>query len=441
MTDKKSTAIFWFRRDLRLHDNAGLWHALKENEAVLPLFIFDDAILEKLTDPYDKRVAFIHSQLQILSQRLRELGSSLCVKKGIPTEVFRDLLKEFSVKAVYTNHDYESYANKRDNGVRELLAASNIPFFTFKDQVIFEKDQVLSDAGRPYTVYTPYSKKWKSKLNAAQTEAYQTEKYFSNLLKISFLRIPELEALGFRDPKATFSSPYIDLEILKNYKNHRDFPGLRGTTGASVHFRFGTLSIRECVRKAVKMSETWLNELIWREFFMMILHHFPHVEKGPFRKEYDAIPWRNNEREFEAWCRGMTGYPIVDAGMRELNATGFMHNRVRMITSSFLTKHLLIDWRLGEAYFAQKLLDFELSSNNGNWQWAAGCGCDAAPYFRVFNPTTQTEKFDKEGKYIKKWVPEIGTSSYPKPIVEHAFARMRALNTYKEALAAVAAQR
>lgn len=434
--NKKTTAIFWFRRDLRLYDNAGLYRALKENDSVLPIFIFDDRILQQLNNPYDKRIAFIHHHLELLNQQLEKLGSRLLIKKGTPLEIFRNLLLEYNVHAVYLNHDYESYAMERDSAVKELLATFNISFLTFKDQVIFEKDEVLSGSGKPYTVYTPYAKKWKSKLHIFSSKSYSNEKYFSNFFKTSFLKIPDLSDIGFKNSEISFTVPKIDLDILRNYKNDRDYPAINGTTHAGIHLRFGTLSIRECVRIASEQSETWLNELIWREFFMMILHHFPYVETRSFRKEYDAIRWRNNEREFEAWCQGKTGYPLVDAGMHELNATGFMHNRVRMVTASFLTKHLLIDWRWGEAYFAQKLLDFELSSNNGNWQWAAGCGCDAAPYFRIFNPTAQQEKFDPKGEYVRKWVPELNTPSYSSPIVEHAYARVRALNTYKEALGA-----
>lgn len=428
-------SVFWHRRDLRLEDNAGLYHALKSGLPVLPIFIFDKHILDKLENRYDKRVDFIHQQLAEIKKQLNDLGSDLLVFYGTPEEIWPKITNQYNVKKVFTNHDYEPYAKERDAWVTNFFASNQITFNTYKDQCIFEYDEVLKDDGKPYTVFTPYSKKWKAKLNDFYLRSYPTEKYLS-----AFLRVDEkqelisLKAMNFSPTDAGFPSKKTAQGIIKNYDKTRDYPGILGTSRLGVHFRFGTISIREKARKARALNETFLNELIWRDFYMMILAHFPHVAKGAFRKEYDNIQWVNDEQEFAAWCEGVTGYPIVDAGMRELNATGYMHNRVRMIVASFLTKHLLIDWRWGEAYFAEKLLDFDLSANNGGWQWAAGCGTDAAPYFRVFNPQLQTEKFDKQLHYIRRWVPEYGTSNQIQPIVEHTFARKRCLDVYKAAL-------
>lgn len=428
-------SLFWFRRDLRLHDNAGLYHALKSGKPVLPIFIFDKNILDKLEDEKDKRVQFIHNALSEIQEQLRQLSSTLLVKYGTPEEIFPALLNECEVSAIFTNHDYEPYAQLRDEAVKEYAMTEGVDFHTFKDQAIFEKSEVLSGAGTPYTVFTPYSRKWKEKVSTFYLKSYPTEEYFNNFLKTEQKAIPTLADMGFQSTATVFPKKEVREYIVKNYAEKRDFPATEGTTRLSVHLRFGTVSIRELARTAQKLSETWLNELIWRDFYFNILHHFPHVGQGlAFRKEYDKIQWRNNETEFQKWCEGKTGYPIVDAGMRELNTTGFMHNRVRMIVASFLTKHLLIDWRWGEAYFAKKLLDFDLSANNGGWQWASGSGCDAAPYFRVFNPKLQTEKFDKQLEYIKKWVPELNSFDYPLPIVDHDFARKRVLEVYQKAL-------
>lgn len=426
--------IFWHRRDLRIHDNAGLYHALKSNYPVLPIFIFDRNILDKLDDKNDARVSFIHQQLQELKIQYEKLGTTLHVFYGKPQEVWNEILTKYPVKEVYCNRDYEPYAQERDKTIFEFLASKSIPFKGFKDHVIFEKNEVLKDDGKPYTVYTPYSKKWKSKLNDFYLKSYPVEKYLSNLYHTNSQKFISLEEIGFKPTTISFPENNINEGLIKNYHSTRDLPSIKGTTRLSVHLRFGTISIRKLARTAKRLNEKYLNELIWRDFYQMILFHFPHTVNKAFKPEYDRIQWLNNENDFNAWCQGKTGYPIVDAGMRELNATGFMHNRVRMIVASFLTKHLLIDWRWGEAYFAKKLLDFELASNVGGWQWAAGCGVDAAPYFRVFNPTLQTEKFDKELKYIKQWVPEYGTYAYPKPIVDHKIARKRVLITYKKAL-------
>lgn len=434
MKSTQEVSIFWFRRDLRLDDNAGLYHALRSGNPVLPIFIFDENILSKLEDKADRRVDFIHRTLEELKGQLRNLGSDLLVFHGTPLEVYKKLLSDYSVKAVYNNHDYEPYAQDRDKQIEELLNENGASFHTFKDQCIFEKDEVLKDDGKPYTVYTPYSKKWKAKVYDFYLSSYPTEKYFVNFLKFETAHFPSLEEIGFQKTDVDVPSSEVELDIIKNYHNKRDIPSIHGTSRLSVHLRFGTISIRKLSRMAQETNGKFLNELIWRDFYMMILWHFPHVVSGAFKPQYDQIEWERNEKHFEAWCKGETGYPIVDAGMRELNETGWMHNRVRMVVASFLTKHLLLDWRWGEAYFAKKLLDFELSSNNGGWQWAAGSGCDAAPYFRVFNPDLQTQKFDPQLKYINKWVPEFQELTYPRPIVEHKFARERALERYKSAL-------
>lgn len=427
--------IFWYRRDLRLHDNAGLYHALKSCHPVVPLFIFDKNILNQLEEKKDRRVKFIRDNLIEVQENLKQNYSSLEVYYGTPENVFKKLIKEYDVQTVFTNHDYEPYAIERDLLIKELLSKNNISFKTYKDQVIFEKDEVLKDDGKPYTVYTPYSTKWKAKLTDFYLKSYPLEKYHNNFFKQNPRKIPSLASMGFKKTDRNFPSKYPDEELIKNYDKTRNFPGTEGTSGLGIHLRFGTISIRELVTKAKQLNAAFLNELIWREFYMSILWHFPHVGRHKaFKPEYDNIKWQNNEEEFEKWCKGQTGYPIVDAGMRQLNETGYMHNRVRMITSSFLCKHLLIDWRWGEAYFAEKLLDFDLAANNGGWQWVAGSGCDAAPYFRIFNPQLQTEKFDKDLKYIKKWVPEFGELNYPKPIVEHTKARERCLQVYKEAV-------
>lgn len=428
-------AIFWHRRDLRFTDNAGLYQAQLSGLKVLPIFIFDTAILSKLTNKADQRVLFIHDQLQELKAKYASMGSDILVLYGNPIDVFEKLLTQYNIKAVFTNTDYEPYAINRDHQVAHLLSKFQINLQMVKDQCIFEKSEIVKDDGLPYTVFTPYSRKWKAALTEHSFDAFPNHQLQDTLFKIkaSFL-MPSLEELGFERTKANFPSKEIKQQLIAQYHLNRDFPAIPGTSRLGIHFRFGTISIREKARKAKALNDTFLNELIWRDFYMMILYHFPKVVTQAFRPEYDRIQWRNNEEDFKAWCNGCTGYPIVDAGMRELNATGYMHNRVRMITASFLTKHLLIDWRWGEAYFAEKLLDFDLSANNGGWQWAAGCGTDAAPYFRIFNPTLQAQRFDKEGKYIKHWVPELFTPSYPKPIVEHTFARTRCMEVYKAAL-------
>lgn len=442
-------SIFWFRRDLRVDDNAGLYHALRGQHPVLPLFIFDHDILEKLEDQDDARVGFIQQSISALAGELRELGSGIIVKLGRPVEVWRELLDQHNIAAVYTNHDYEPYAIERDDAVRKLLQSRGVSFHTSKDHVIFEDQEVVKQDTSPYTVFTPYSRRWLEKLDSRTSKvagprsedisfylkSYPTRKYAKNFFKTKLLSIPSLNDIGFVENKnIQIPPPTVPRGLVRTYDKTRDFPALAGTSRLGIHFRFGTISIREKARNARELNKVFLSELIWRDFYSQILFHFPRVVGNAFRPEYDRIQWRNVPGEFDRWCAGQTGYPIVDAGMRELSTTGFMHNRVRMVTASFLTKHLLIDWRKGEAWFARKLLDFDLASNNGGWQWAAGCGTDAAPYFRIFNPTEQQKKFDADGEYVRRWVPEVGTPKYPEPMVEHKFARERCLAAFKKAL-------
>ncbi len=432
---KQQLSVFWFRRDLRLDDNAGLYYALKESPCVLPVFIFDRNILDRLEDKEDRRVDFIHQAITHLNGQLTTKGSALNVFYGTPQQTFKTLMEEYAIHTVYCNHDYEPYARTRDKEISELLLQKGIAFKSFKDQCVFEKQEIVKDDGKPYTVFTPYSKKWKAALKPFYYKPYPVARYLKKLAPQKAGAIPLLQSMGFKKTGMAFHPKImVDDALLRDYAKTRNYPALHGTSRLSCYLRFGTVSIRRLVSKALPLSETWLNELIWRDFYMMILWHFPHAAEKAFKKEYEHIAWINNEAQFKTWCEGRTGFPIVDAGMRELNATGFMHNRVRMIVSSFLVKDLLIDWRWGEAYFALKLNDFDLSANNGGWQWAAGSGCDAAPYFRVFNPTEQQKKFDPEFIYIKKWVPEFGTSAYPAPMVDHAQARLRALAVYKKAL-------
>ncbi len=427
--------IFWFRRDLRLHDNAALFQALQSGRPVVPVFIFDPEILDRLEDRQDRRVEFIHAALGEIQAELAGVGASLEVFHGTVPGVFSNLLGRYSVDRVFANHDYEPYARTRDAGIHKLLLSSGAALVTCKDQVIFEKGEVVKEDGRPYTVFTPYSKKWKSQLQAPMLKRYPTRELFDRFYRQPARPLPSLADIGFQAVDKPFPSRQLREDIIRKYDRQRDFPALEGTSKMGVHLRFGTVSIRELAERALALNAVYLNELIWRDFYHAILWHFPQVGEGKsFKPEYDWIKWRNNEEEFERWCRGNTGYPIVDAGMRELNETGYMHNRVRMVVASFLTKHLLIDWRWGEAYFARKLLDFDLAANNGGWQWAAGSGCDAAPYFRIFNPYLQTQKFDAGLNYIRKWVPELETFAYPGPMVDHDLARKRALEVYGAAL-------
>lgn len=430
-----NTALFWHRRDLRIDDNAALYKALTSGHQVQPVFIFDQTILAHLPKN-DQRVLFIHQTIVSLIEEYKKYDVNLIVKFGDPKVEIPKLVQEFDVKAVFTNRDYEPSAKERDAFLFEELKKMNCEFFGAKDQVIFEKSEVTKDDGKPYAVFTPYMRKWKEKLTYFYLKSYPVLNYTAAFAIIHHnYQVPTLKEMGFESQQLVdFPSQNFQKSKVEKYHETRDIPSVDGTSRMSLHLRFGTVSIRTLAREAQKTNEKFFNELIWRDFYQMILSHFPDTVNHAFKKEYDKIEWERNMEHFNAWCEGKTGYPLVDAGMRELNETGHMHNRVRMVVASFLTKHLLLDWRLGERYFAEKLLDFELASNVGGWQWAAGCGVDAAPYFRVFNPTAQQQKFDPDFKYIKKWVPEFGTSKYPDPIVEHKFARERVLKRYKEAL-------
>ena len=429
-----STALFWHRRDLRIHDNAGLYKALEQSSKVIPVFIFDRTILD-LLPKNDQRVLFIHQELNKMKQAYRSLGSDIVVLYGDSKVEIPNLARKYNANAVYTNRDYEPNAIARDQHIFEALQAAQISFIGAKDHVIFEKNEVTKDDGLPYSIYSPYARKWKAKLSAEHLKAFPTEKHTERLFQFETEALITLRKMGFEQHQfQSFPQNTTPSAIIQKYHEQRDLPAILGTSRLSLHLRFGTISIRALAKEALALNEKYLNELIWRDFYQMILFHFPQTVSNAFKAPYDRIVWENNEMQFKAWCEGKTGYPMVDAGMRELNETGFMHNRVRMVVSSFLTKHLLIDWRWGERYFAEKLLDFELASNVGGWQWAAGCGCDAAPYFRVFNPEAQQKKFDPKFEYIQKWIPEFGTPTYPKPIVDHRMARERVLDRFKKAL-------
>ena len=432
---KQPVTIFWFRRDLRLDDNVGLYEALKGDHTVLPVFIFDSDILEKLPED-DARVTFIYDTLQNMRSTLKEEhNSSIAMFHGKPIDIFKHLVDSYDIGSVYTNHDYEPYAKARDEKVASFLNENHIEFKTFKDQVVFEKNEIVKKDGNPYMVYTPYMKLWKATFRTLDFKDFPSEMILKNLISTTDLPNLSLSDIGFIKSQQEIKTYVVTSSLIQNYEATRNFPSQDSTSKLGPHLRFGTVSIRKMVKKAIaEKNEIFWQELIWREFFTQILWHFPHTKNDSFKAKYDRIEWRNNETEFKAWCEGKTGYPLVDAGMRQLNETGFMHNRVRMLVGSFLCKHLLIDWRWGEAYFAEKLHDYDMASNVGNWQWVAGCGVDAAPYFRIFNPTTQIEKFDKDLNYIKKWVPDFQELTYPLPIVDHKFARERCLTTYKTAL-------
>lgn len=438
-TDLTPIALCWLRRDLRLHDQPALYAALTSGLPVLPVFIFDRDILDALEDAGDLRVAFIHHRLELMREELARFGGTIYGVHAPAVAAWAGLLddlerKGYRVESVHVNRDYEPYARERDAAVERALADRGIAWRPHRDHVLFEPHEVLKADGTPYTVFTPFSKRWLASSPENRLERHPSEGALANCLKTD-APWPSLADMGFQavDPEA-FPPLRLDEGVLRAYGEQRDVPAVAGTTRLSVHLRFGTVSIREAVRAGMEHSAKWLVELIWREFYQTILHHFPHSAACAFKPAYDAVAWEEAGVEFEAWKAGKTGYPLVDAGMRELAATGFMHNRVRMVAASFLCKHLLLDWRIGERWFAAKLLDFELASNVGGWQWAAGTGCDAAPYFRVFNPTTQQEKFDPAFTYVRKWVPEWGTSAYPQPIVEHKFARARAIDRYRRAL-------
>ena len=428
------TAIYWLRRDLRLHDNHALYQALRSELPVIPIFIFDRNILEELPRD-DARVTFIHDTLNTLKQDLSKHGSDLKVYYGDPIEIYKEIISTYQVKVIYTNRDYEPYALTRDKKVRSLLEAQGGAYYDYKDHVITDRREILSNSDKPYTVFTPYKKKWLARLEEHGIQQYPSEQKLDHLAKLDLQPIITLSEMGFTRSSMSIPGLTVAQGVIKNYDKTRDYPGIvNGTSRLGIHFRFGTISIREKALKAQQLNATYLSELIWRDFYSQIIYNFPHVVDTAFRAKYDTISWRTDESDLQAWKDGQTGYPLVDAGMRELNATGHMHNRVRMVTASFLTKHLLINWRMGEAYFAEKLLDFDLASNNGGWQWASGSGTDAAPYFRIFNPTSQLHKFDKELIYVKKWIPEYGTDAYPEPIVDHKYARQRCLDTYKAVL-------
>jgi deoxyribodipyrimidine photo-lyase len=428
---ENEVVIFWFRRDLRLIDNRGLYHALSSGYRVLPLFIFDTRILEKL-ERDDARITFICEALNNINGKLRSSGSSLLTFHGTPEHFFSELSPRFHIKAVYANLDYEQYAVARDRQIGNILKSKGIPFHLFSDQLVMEPGRVLKQDGEPYTVFTPFSRRWLSVFDAGLTKEEPSQELSGNFAEdVNNRNEISPESAGFIRSEKVVKPADLSHDTISLYKSRRDYPAVEGTTHLGPHLRFGTIGIREVMRNTAAISQVFTSELIWREFFMHILHYFPYVEEGSFRKKYDNIEWINNEEHFERWCKGMTGYPIVDAGMRELSATGYMHNRVRMITASFLVKHLLCDWRWGEAWFSSLLLDSELSSNNGNWQWAAGTGCDASPWFRIFSPVAQQKKFDADEQYIRKWVPEYGISCYPAPIVNHSEARERALRVYR----------
>ncbi|WP_299278516.1 deoxyribodipyrimidine photo-lyase [uncultured Psychroserpens sp.] len=432
---KQPLSIFWFRRDLRLDDNVGFHEALKGKYPVLPVFIFDSEILRNLPEN-DARVTFIFNTLQDMHRTLgKEHGSGIALFYGEPVNIYKQLIQSYNIQEVYSNHDYEPYARQRDDDVKTILSHSNIKFKTFKDQVIFEKSEVVKKDRNPYVVYTPYMRTWKAQYKSLKLDAFNTNVYLNNLIKSSNFPSLTLLDIGFTKSNQDIAHYIVNPNVIQNYEATRNFPSKDATSHLGPYLRFGTVSIRHIVKKAIlENHEIFWQQLIWREFFMQILWHFPHTVNHSFKPKYDRIEWRNNEDEFKLWCEGKTGYPLVDAGMRQLNKTGFMHNRVRMLVGSFLCKHLLIDWRWGEAYFAEKLHDYEMASNVGNWQWVAGSGVDAAPYFRIFNPTSQIQKFDKDHEYIKKWVPEYQELTYPSPIVNHKEARERCLKTYKLAL-------
>lgn len=430
--NKQKVSIFWFRRDLRVEDNHGLFQALQSEYSVLPIFIFDTTILKHLPKN-DARVSFIYQNLEKLQAVFKKYNSSIQVYYGEPLSVWQKIIEQFDVQLVFANRDYEQAAIARDKAVYEFLKGKQIHFKGFKDQVVFEKKEILTGKQTPYTVFTPYSKKWKSNIEYSTFQEYKSQDLLENL-HIFHSELMPLAAIGFEESNVKVLPYSLEVDLLKNYKENRDFPFLKGTSGLSPHLRFGTISVRAVCRKVQQISETFLNEIIWRDFYAQVLSNFPYVEEGNFRPQYDEVKWRNDEGEFQKWCNGQTGFPIVDAGMRQLNETGYMHNRVRMITASFLVKDLFVDWRWGEAYFAQKLLDFDLASNNGGWQWAASTGTDAVPYFRIFNPDSQHKKFDPKSQYVKMYVPEFGTTDYVKPIVNHKDARERVLLAYKKAL-------
>ena len=425
--------IFWFRRDLRLDDNHALFKALKSGYDVLPIFIFDSNITNKLNQN-DHRLNYINNVLDGLNKRLSENKKKIYIYKGDPIEIISKLIIKLKIKEIYLNKDYEPYAIDRDDKIEKLCVANNVSYNSFKDHVIFEEDQIVKKDGTPYVVYTPYSRKWIERFQSNQLDSYPSELNLGGFVDSDKIR--EVNYLMNFEKNIISPKTYnLNKDLIDKYEETRNFPALDSTSRIGVNLRFGTVSTRKIVKTSSERSNnTFLKELIWREFFIQILWHFPHTTEKSFKDKYERIEWRNDMDDFKLWCDGKTGYPIVDAGMNQLNKTGFMHNRLRMVVGSFLCKHLLIDWRLGEKYFADKLFDYEQASNVGNWQWVAGCGVDAAPYFRIFNPEEQQKKFDKELQFIKKWIPNYDKDNYINKIVDHKFARERCLNTYKKAL-------
>jgi deoxyribodipyrimidine photo-lyase len=481
MMDKKyERALVWFRRDLRSFDHAALYHALVEARAVYCAFVFDREILDKLPDAADRRVEFIWESVAELAVEFAKNGGALIVRHGFARRAIPELAILLKANAVYANHDYEPVARDRDAEVGEALKQRGIAFVTSKDQVIVEHGEILTRGGEPFRVFTPYKRAWLQALTPSHVEPYPVERYIDALAKpptrlvggmpslkaMGFART-NLETLGVGTGMSGASALLTDFKKrIGRYREARDYPAVKGPSYLSVHLRFGTVSIRalasfahgRSLRPGGEGAATWLSELIWRDFYAQILWHHPQVVAHAFKAEYDALEFPNDPDWFAAWCEGRTGYPIVDAAMRQLNTTGYMHNRLRMITASFLVKDLLVDWRLGEKYFADKLIDFDLASNNGGWQWAASTGCDAQPYFRIFNPVTQSERFDPAGKFIRRYVPEIAELAndeihapwrvsdsvqqakgavighdYPPPIVDHGAAREAVLALFKRA--------
>ncbi len=421
--------LFWHRRDLRIEDNCGLFNALEAHPNVQPFFIFDTDIINEFNHKPDRRLSFIYDTIAALKSEYQKHGADLWVLHGKPLDIINQLTKQHPVNALYCNTDYEPYATQRDQQIANFCKLNGIAFHAYKDQVIYEKSEIVKANGQPYTVFTPYKNQWLHVFSQQSLKIYQLNPLLQNLSKAIASPMPPKNEFGFIYTPHNVQKPNIEAATLQQYGLTRNALHLNGTSRVSVHLRFGTISIRSLVQKALKYPD-YLNELIWREFYMQWLWHYPQVVTQSFKPQYDKIAWNQRDNDFEKWCQGQTGYLIVDAAMNQLLQTGFMHNRARMIVASFLTKHLLTDWRKGEAFFARHLTDYELSSNVGGWQWAAGSGCDAAPYFRIFNPTLQAQKFDPHGAYIQQW----NTNIQAPPIIDHHFARQRCLSAYKKAL-------
>ncbi len=463
-------SLCWIRRDLRLSDHRALYEACRASQRVSVVFVFDETILKKLRDRDDRRVSFIHQCLEEIDKKLRDKGSALIQVKGDPCVEIPELVGKLGVDAVFCNRDYEPTAKERDELVGDRLKGMGVSFQSFKDQVVFERLEITTQAGHPFRVFTPYKNAWLKKVTDEDYREYRPNlKKLSPLKNIkNFIKRFDLQSIGFEEASLWVEPGEQEggkrfrrfLKCMERYDDSRDFPAMEGTSGLSVHLRFGTVSIRKLVRVAMeqdsKGAKVWLSELIWREFYQMILDRYPRVVDQTFIPKFNQIKWPGGDRYFKAWCMGETGYPLVDAAMRQFNTTGWMHNRLRMVVASFLVKDLLVDWRKGEAYFARHLLDFDLAANNGGWQWCASTGCDAQPWFRIFNPVTQSQRFDPEGKFIRANVPELASYSnkdihfpskasketqlragcligkdYPEPLVDHSTQRLKALELYK----------